>query len=108
MKFSINKELKQKEGMKLVNPKRVKEVFTKVDELRNEHDRSKAERDAFQTKVTNDKLESISLWQERQEAEKDVLWRTEDEKMYGARIVIAVAEHQESVGHRKQQIWLHN
>merc|ERR1712070_635082 len=101
MKFSINKELKQKEGMKLVNPKRVKEVFTKVDELRSEHDRSKAERDAFQKKVTNDKLKSISLWQERQEAEKGVLLRTEDEKMYGARIVIAVAEHQEKCGAQK-------
>jgi hypothetical protein len=93
LKATLKKELKTKESIKISDPKRIREVYVELDDLRDEIETNSHERDENLKELNKQKEQGAALEQEKAELEKNSEEADQQYKVHDAKHLLAHAEH---------------
>lgn len=93
LKASVQKELKQKEGQKITNPKRIKKVYTDIDRLRAAAEDANTQKSHFEAELEKERIQQSATQEKLQKLEESIDKKSMEEKLWDAKHTVAVAEY---------------
>eukprot|EP00657_Telonema_sp_P-1_P009904 TRINITY_DN4167_c0_g1_i3.p1 TRINITY_DN4167_c0_g1~~TRINITY_DN4167_c0_g1_i3.p1 ORF type:complete len:272 (-),score=96.17 TRINITY_DN4167_c0_g1_i3:108-923(-) len=93
LKATLQKELKGKEGMRITDPKRIRKVYLEIDDLRDEVETNKEERDKFQKQVRVAKATTAQLTERKVKLEKSSDLKESKTKVWDAKYSVSLADY---------------